>query len=104
MHQTTFDEDCATATIERPKKPRLWKVILLNDDETPFDFVIAILMRFFGKTQDEASALALKIHNEGAGVAGIYVHEIAETKALQTTTTARSHGYPLAARIEEDEE
>ena len=81
--------------------PKLYKVILLNDDYTTFDFVIEILQKIFNKTQQEAINLTFKVDREGSAIVGIYPYEIAEMKVHQVHTIARSVGYPLRARIEE---
>ncbi len=87
----------------RPKlgQPKRFAVLIHNDDYTTMDFVVEVLMRFFGKSQDEAVQITMKVHHEGKGLAGIYTHQIAETKAAQVGEHARSHGFPLRATIEE---
>jgi len=82
--------------------PKLYKVILLNDDYTTFDFVIEILKTVFGKTEEEAINLTLKVDREGKAVVGVYPYEIAEMKVNKVHTLARNAGYPLRARIEEE--
>ncbi|MCS7316842.1 MAG: ATP-dependent Clp protease adaptor ClpS [Candidatus Dojkabacteria bacterium] len=86
----------------QPKKPKMWKVIFLNDDYTPFEFVVSVLLNFFNKTFDEASALTMQIHQKGSGVAGVYTFEVAETKQYLTMEAARQNGYPLLVKIEEE--
>jgi ATP-dependent Clp protease adaptor protein ClpS len=86
----------------RVQEPKRWKVILLNDDHTPMDFVVGILTEIFKHTQDSAIAVMQQIHNEGSGVAGVYSFELAETKAVETTTLARTNGFPLQIKMEED--
>ena len=81
--------------------PRLYKVILLNDDYTTFDFVIEILKTIFRKSEEEAINLTLKVDREGSAVVGVYPYEIAQMKVEKTHSLARSAGYPLRARIEE---
>ena len=81
--------------------PKLYKVILLNDDYTTFDFVIEVLKTIFGKTEEEAINLTLKVDREGSAVVGLYPYEIAEMKVSKVHTLARNAGYPLRARIEE---
>ena len=85
----------------RPKEPRRYAVLLHNDDYTTMDFVIEVLQKFFKKTSDEAFQITMKVHHEGRGLAGIFTHEIAETKVAQVEEYARSHGYPLRASLEE---
>ncbi len=82
--------------------PKLYKVILLNDDYTTFDFVVDILKTIFNKSEDEAINLTLKVDREGSAVVGIYPYEIAQMKVNKTHQLARSAGYPLRARIEEE--
>lgn len=84
------------------KEPNQWKVILHNDDYTPMDLVAQILIEIFFMPPAEAIELMLRIHQEGAGVAGVYSHEVAEEKANATIRAARMHGAPLQATIEED--
>ncbi len=81
--------------------PRLYKVILLNDDYTTFDFVIEILKTIFRKSEEEAINLTLKVDREGSAVVGVYPYEIAQMKVEKTHTLARSAGFPLRAKIEE---
>jgi ATP-dependent Clp protease adaptor protein ClpS len=81
--------------------PKLFKVILLNDDYTTFDFVIEILKSVFHKNEEEAINITLKVDREGSAVVGVYPYEIAQMKVDKTHTLARSAGYPLRARIEE---
>ena len=80
--------------------PKLWKVMLLNDDYTPMDFVVDVLTRVFRKSEDEAIQIMLQVHHAGAGLAGVYAFEIAETKIMQTEDLARSEGHPLQCTLE----
>lgn len=82
--------------------PGRYKVILQNDDHTPMDFVIALLMHVFKHTDERAREITLQVHEEGAGVAGIYPYEIAEQKGMESTMLARQNGWPLAIRVEEE--
>lgn len=81
--------------------PKLYKVVLLNDDYTTFDFVIEILKTVFHKSEDEAINITLKVDRQGSAVVGVYPYEIAQMKVEKTHTLARSAGFPLRARIEE---
>jgi len=81
--------------------PNKYKVVLLNDDYTPMDFVIAILIEIFGKDYQTAEQVTLQVHNEGKGIAGVYHYEIAEQKVLESTMYARNQGFPLDFSIEE---
>jgi ATP-dependent Clp protease adaptor protein ClpS len=82
--------------------PGLYKVVIQNDNHTPMDFVIALLMHIFKHEEAAAKAITLQIHNEGAGVAGVYSYEIAEQKGVESTMLARQNGWPLAIRVEEE--
>jgi ATP-dependent Clp protease adaptor protein ClpS len=82
--------------------PKLWKVVLLNDDKTPMEFVIEVLTSIFKHPQERAKDITLEIHNTGSAVAGIYTHEIAEQKGLDSTQAARQNGFPLVITIEPD--
>ena len=82
--------------------PPLYKVILLNDDFTPMDFVIVVLQRFFGLDREHATQIMLKVHTEGRGVCGIFPRDVAATKVEQVTTFARNHQHPLACVMEEN--
>jgi ATP-dependent Clp protease adaptor protein ClpS len=81
-------------------KPSKYKVIVFNDDKTPVDFVIAMLIKIFHHSPTSAENITLKIHNEGSGVAGIYSYEIAEQKVVEATALAREHGFPLILKAE----
>jgi ATP-dependent Clp protease adaptor protein ClpS len=83
-------------------EPKRWKVILLNDDSTPMDFVISMLMEVFKHTADTAKEVMLEVHQTGSGIAGIYSFEIAEAKAVETTNQARTNGHPLQIKLEEE--
>lgn len=87
---------------QKTEEPKRWKVVLLNDDHTPIDFVISILTEIFKHTQETAKVITLQIHNEGSGVAGVYSFEIAEIKAVEATNLARSNGFPLQIKMEEE--
>ncbi len=96
--------ETGTLTIEKPKakKPPLYKVIMLNDDYTPMEFVIFVLQEFFRKTQEEAVQIMLNIHQKGSGVCGVYTYEVAETKAKKVTALARKNQHPLQVQIEKE--
>ena len=82
------------------KKPSMYKVVMLNDDYTPMEFVIHVLERFFSKTRDEATNIMLHVHQKGAGVCGVFSFEIAETKVVQVMDCARENQHPLQCTIE----
>ena len=82
--------------------PPMFKVLLLNDDYTPMEFVVAVLEQFFYMDREQATVVMLKVHNEGAGVAGVFPRDVAETKVHQVMGYARSHQHPLQCVMEED--
>ena len=84
------------------KEPKRYKVVFLNDDSTPMEFVIDILIKIFKHTDETARDITMQIHNEGSGVVGIYTYEIAEQKAVETTTLSRNHGFALQIKVEEE--
>tara|TARA_Y100000389_G_C17259012_1_gene412015 strand:+ start:252 stop:551 length:300 start_codon:yes stop_codon:yes gene_type:complete len=84
------------------KEPKNYKVVMLNDDYTPMDFVINMLMDYFKHTEETALFLTNQIHDEGSGIAGIYSYEIAEMKALEVTKQAQNNGFPLQLKLEEE--
>jgi ATP-dependent Clp protease adaptor protein ClpS len=84
------------------KPPSKYKVVVMNDDFTPMEFVIVMLMTIFKHSQENATSLTIKIHNEGSATAGIYTFEVAEQKAIDAQFLAREHGHPLQLRIEEE--
>lgn len=84
------------------KRPSLYKVLLLNDDYTPMEFVVRVLMGVFGKSEAEATQVMLMVHNEGVGVCGIYTLELAEAKADQVMQLARKQEHPLLCRVEKE--
>jgi len=86
----------------KTKKPSLYKVLLLNDDYTPMEFVILLLERFFGKDKTEATEIMISVHKTGVGICGIYTHEVAETKVHQVLTFAREHQHPLQCTMERE--
>jgi ATP-dependent Clp protease adaptor protein ClpS len=90
----------ATRTREKTARPPRFKVVLYNDDYTPMEFVVALLQQLFSKPPAEATQLMLQIHQKGAGVAGVYVLEVAETKVAKVHQMAEERGYPLRAGAE----
>ena len=82
--------------------PALYRVLLLNDDYTPMEFVILVLEHFFAMTRERATTVMLKVHTEGAGLAGVYPRDIAETKVRQVVEFAREHQHPLQCVMEEN--
>ncbi len=92
----------AVKTKPRTKKPSMYKVLLLNDDYTPMEFVVHILERFFGKSTEEANRIMLHVHRRGVGVCGIFTYEIAETKVNQVMEFSRRHQHPLQCTLEKE--
>jgi ATP-dependent Clp protease adaptor protein ClpS len=84
------------------EKPGLYKVVIQNDDTTPVDFVIALLIHVFKHSEEKAKDVTLQVHETGAGVAGVYTYEVAEQKGIEATMLARQNGWPLAIRVEEE--
>jgi ATP-dependent Clp protease adaptor protein ClpS len=85
---------------QKTKKPSMYKVIMLNDDYTPMEFVIHVLERFFSKNREEATKIMLHVHQRGVGVCGTFTYEIAETKVTQVMDFARQHQHPLQCTVE----
>jgi ATP-dependent Clp protease adaptor protein ClpS len=83
--------------------PKMWKVVFLNDDHTPMEFVMDLLTAIFKHSENSARDLTLEIHNTGSAVAGIYTHEIAEQRGIESTHLARSNGFPLQVTIDPEE-
>lgn len=105
-----FDEfDGAAGTVleaTRPKlkRPSMYKVVMMNDDYTPMDFVIEILAAFFGMSEEQATQVMLKVHTEGKAVCGVFTRDIAETKAAQVNQYAQENEHPLICEIEASED
>lgn len=83
------------------KEPRKYRVLLHNDDYTSMEFVIAVLVQVFRKTEEESTEIMLKVHNDGVGVCGVYTAEVAETRVEMVRQLAQQAGYPLKCTIEE---
>jgi ATP-dependent Clp protease adaptor protein ClpS len=90
----------ATKTRTKTKKPSLYRVLLLNDDFTPMEFVILVLERFFSKNRDQATQIMLHVHNNGVGECGVFTYEVAETKVTQVMDFAQKHQHPLQCVME----
>ena len=91
-----------TKTRPKTKKPSLYKVLLLNDDYTPMEFVVHILEKIFGKTREEAVDVMLHVHRHGVGICGIFTFEVAETKVAQVIEFSRRHQHPLQCTMEKE--
>ncbi|SDF29053.1 MULTISPECIES: ATP-dependent Clp protease adapter ClpS [Thalassobaculum] len=89
-------------TRPKTKKPSMYKVIMLNDDYTPMEFVVHVLERFFNKNREEATRIMLHVHQRGVGVCGVFTYEVAETKVTQVMDFARQHHHPLQCTLEKD--
>ncbi len=89
---------------EKPKveKPSLYRVLILNDDYTPMEFVVYVLEQFFNKSREDATRIMLHVHQNGVGVCGVYTYEVAETKVSQVIDSARRHQHPLQCTMEKD--
>ena len=88
----------------RPKtrKPAMYKVLMLNDDYTPMEFVVHVLERFFNKNREEATQIMLHVHRHGVGICGVFTYEVAETKVAQVIEFARRHQHPLQCTMEKE--
>ena len=91
-----------TKTKPQTKRPNMYRVLILNDDYTPMEFVVHVLERFFNKTRAEATRIMLHVHQRGVGVCGVYTYEVAETKVNQTMEFARRHQHPLQCTLEKE--
>jgi ATP-dependent Clp protease adaptor protein ClpS len=96
------DGRAGTKTVTRTKKPSLYRVLILNDDYTPMEFVVDVLERFFNKTREEATTIMLHLHQNGVGVCGIFTYEVAETKVAQVLDLARRSEHPLQCTMEKE--
>jgi ATP-dependent Clp protease adaptor protein ClpS len=92
----------ALQTQTRTRKPSMYKVLMLNDDYTPMEFVVHVLERFFSKSREEATQIMLHVHRRGVGVCGVFTYEVAETKVNQVTEFARRNQHPLRCTMEKD--
>jgi len=86
----------------KTKKPSMYKVLMLNDDYTPMEFVVHVLERFFNKGREEATRIMLHVHQKGVGICGVFTYEIAETKVAQVMDFARQHQHPLQCTMEKE--
>lgn len=100
--KTTTTTKTDTEVKKSVKEPSQYKVVFLNDDQTPMEFVVALLIDLFKHSNATAHALTIKIHEEGSGVVGVYSYEIAEQKALEATGLCRENGFPLRIKLEEN--
>lgn len=96
------DTGVITQTKPRTKKPSMYKVLLLNDDYTPMEFVVYVLQRFFQKSGEDATTIMLHVHQNGVGICGVFTYEVAETKVTQVMDLARQNDHPLQCTMEKD--
>ena len=98
------DEGLGTGVVvqskPKTKKPSMYKVLMLNDDYTPMEFVVHVLERFFQKNREEATRIMLHVHRRGVGVCGVFTYEVAETKVTQVIDFARENQHPLQCTLE----
>jgi ATP-dependent Clp protease adaptor protein ClpS len=103
--ETDLVTEGGTQTLVRPlpktKAPSFYKVLILNDDFTPRDFVVHVLQKFFRKNETEAVQLMLQVHHQGMGIAGVYTFEVAETKAYQVNLYSKQNNFPLKCTVEQ---
>ena len=106
MSEKDTDGKTSTGVIVKPKpktkKPSLYKVLMLNDDYTPMDFVVHVLEQFFSKSREDATRIMLHVHRRGVGVCGVFTYEVAETKVTQVVEYARQHQHPLQCTLERE--
>jgi len=95
------DDSVLEARKAKVKLPPMYKVLLLNDDYTPMEFVVLVLQKFFGMTRERATQVMLKVHREGMGICGVYPRDVASTKVQQVAGYARKHQHPLQCVMEE---
>ena len=93
----------ATRTRTRTKRPSMYRVLLLNDDYTPMEFVVYVLERYFNKSREQATQIMLHVHNHGVGVCGVFTYEVAETKVAQVLDLARRNEHPLQCTMEKED-
>jgi ATP-dependent Clp protease adaptor protein ClpS len=91
-----------TQTKPKTAKPSLYRVLILNDDYTPMEFVVYVLERFFNKSREDATRIMLHVHQNGVGVCGVFTYEVAETKVAQVIDAALRHQHPLQCTMEKD--
>jgi ATP-dependent Clp protease adaptor protein ClpS len=103
MSTQKHDELVLEETRTHTRPPPLYKVLLLDDDFTPMDFVIVVLEKYFAMSRERATQVMLQVHHEGIGVCGIYSRDVAATKVTQVIAYARQHQHPLACVMEENE-
>lgn len=101
-HEEKEETGLALKTRPKTKKPAMYKVLLLNDDYTPMEFVVHVVEKFFSKNRQEATDIMLNVHRRGVGLCGIYTFEVAETKVAQVMDFARANEQPLQCTMEKE--
>ena len=91
-----------TKTKPQTKRPNVYRVLILNDDYTPMEFVVHVLERFFSKSREEATRIMMHVHRRGVGICGVFTYEVAETKVAQVIDFARRHEHPLQCTLEKE--
>lgn len=102
MSEDAHNSGISTVLDKKPKlaKPRMYKVLFLNDDYTPMDFVVEMLQKYFHKNVEEAATIMMEVHTKGVGVAGVFTYEVAETKATEVLLESKTKGHPLQLVLE----
>ena len=98
----TSSTDVIVKTKPKTKTPSMYKVLMLNDDYTPMEFVVHVLEKFFGKNRADATRIMLHVHQRGVGICGVFTYEVAETKVTQVIDYARRHQHPLQCTLEKE--
>ncbi len=102
-HEEEGEGELATQVRKELKKPNLYRVLLLNDDYTPMEFVVLVLQKIFHKASEEAHRVMWKVHTEGEGLCGVYSYDVAQTKVYQVKALAKKHQHPLECIMEVEE-
>lgn len=102
VYEPGFEETTEAENIEKTKEPAMYKVLLINDDYTPMDFVVDILGSVFNKSTENALRIMMNVHQNGNGLCGVYIYEVAETKVKTVHSLAEENGYPLRSTMEKD--
>ncbi len=97
-----FESGIVTKTKPKTKRPPLYRVVLLNDDFTPMEFVVHVLERFFNRGREDATRIMLHVHRNGVGICGVFTYEVAETKVAAVTDFAKRHQHPLKCTMERE--
>ena len=101
-NRTDGETGIITKTRSKTQRPPLYKVLILNDDYTPMEFVVLVLQRFFRMDMDQATQVMLHVHQKGVGICGVFTYEVAETKVTQVIDFARQHQHPLQCTMEKE--